>query len=117
MAELRCEKDYNDEPFRCPRQLGTASDTVARAPPARTLRHGQLHPKAFICFLLWLTRPTLLFFFRRFRRPIAFHGTDEDTAKKIMQQGFNRNFSGLNATYYGKGVYFARDASYSASTT
>jgi len=50
-------------------------------------------------------------------RPIAFHGTDEDTAKKIMQQGFNRNFSGLNATYYGKGVYFARDASYSASTT
>ena len=46
-----------------------------------------------------------------------FHGTDEDTAKKIMQQGFNRNFSGLNATYFGKGVYFARDASYSSSKT
>lgn len=46
-----------------------------------------------------------------------FHGTDEDTAKKIMQQGFNRNFSGLNATFYGKGVYFARDASYSSSKT
>ena len=32
-------------------------------------------------------------------KPILFHGTDEQTAKKIVQQGFNRNFSGLNATY------------------
>lgn len=48
-------------------------------------------------------------------RPVLFHGTDESTAKKIMQQGFNRNFSGLNATLYGKGVYFARDARYSSS--
>ena len=30
-----------------------------------------------------------------------------------MQQGFNRSFCGKNATLYGKGVYFARDASYS----
>ena len=30
-----------------------------------------------------------------------------------MQQGFNRSFCGKNATFYGKGVYFARDASYS----
>ena len=35
---------------------------------------------------------------------------------KIAQQGFNRSFCGKNATYYGKGVYFARDASYSANT-
>ena len=52
---------------------------------------------------------------RNWEKPTLFHGTDEDTANKIMQQGFNRNFSGLNATYYGKGVYFARDASYSSS--
>ena len=32
---------------------------------------------------------------------------------KILQQGFNRSFCGANATLYGKGVYFARDASYS----
>jgi poly [ADP-ribose] polymerase 10/14/15 len=43
-----------------------------------------------------------------------FHGTTEDTVPKIMQQGFNRSFCGRNATMYGKGVYFARDASYSA---
>jgi len=36
---------------------------------------------------------------------------------KIMQQGFNRSFCGKNATVYGKGVYFARDASYSAYPT
>jgi len=54
---------------------------------------------------------------RNWEKPTLFHGTDEDTANKIMQQGFNRNFSGLNATYFGKGVYFARDASYSSSKT
>merc|ERR1711935_182902 len=43
-----------------------------------------------------------------------FHGTDEDTIPKIVQQGFNRAFCGKNATMYGKGVYFARDSSYSA---
>ena len=36
---------------------------------------------------------------------------------KILQQGFNRSFCGKNATRYGKGVYFARDASYSAYPT
>ena len=30
-----------------------------------------------------------------------------------MQQGFNRSFCGKHNTLYGKGVYFARDASYS----
>ncbi len=34
-----------------------------------------------------------------------------------MQQGFKRNFNGLHATFYGKGVYFARDASYSSHPT
>jgi len=30
-----------------------------------------------------------------------------------LQQGFNRSFCGKHNTLYGKGVYFARDASYS----
>ena len=42
-----------------------------------------------------------------------FHGTDEDTVYKIIVMGFNRSFAGKNAVMYGKGVYFARDASYS----
>merc|ERR1719456_1125569 len=54
---------------------------------------------------------------KRFERAWLFHGTDETTVPKIMQQGFNRSFCGKNATMYGKGVYFARDASYSSSTT
>lgn len=46
-----------------------------------------------------------------------FHGTREDIAPKIIQQGFNRSFCGYNATWYGKGAYFARDAKYSSSET
>ena len=46
-----------------------------------------------------------------------FHGTDETTVPKITSMGFNRSFCGKNATMFGKGVYFARDASYSSSTT
>jgi len=53
----------------------------------------------------------------RFERVWLFHGTDEDTVPKITQQGFNRSFCGRNATMFGKGVYFARDASYSSSRT
>eukprot|EP00035_Acanthoeca_spectabilis_P004812 m.107180 g.107180 ORF g.107180 m.107180 type:complete len:114 (-) comp12737_c0_seq1:86-427(-) len=34
-----------------------------------------------------------------------------------MQQGFNRSFCGRNMCRFGKGVYFARDASYSAHPT
>merc|ERR1712070_193317 len=52
----------------------------------------------------------------RFERVWLFHGTDEDTVPKIIEMGFNRSFCGKNATMYGKGVYFARDASYSSST-
>ena len=43
-----------------------------------------------------------------------FHGCGPDVVDKILQQGFNRSFCGKNATFYGKGVYFARDASYSS---
>ena len=50
---------------------------------------------------------------RDFERSL-FHGTDEDTAPKIVAQGFNRSFCGKNATMYGKGVYFAKEAEYSA---
>jgi hypothetical protein len=43
------------------------------------------------------------------------HGTDANSLQSIAQQGFNRSFSGKNATLWGKGVYFARNAFYSAS--
>ena len=42
-----------------------------------------------------------------------FHGCAGDVTAKIIQGGFNRSLAGRNATMYGKGVYFARDASYS----
>ena len=50
----------------------------------------------------------------RFERVWLFHGCRPDVAPKIVEQGFNRSFCGRNATVYGKGVYFARDARYSA---
>lgn len=50
-------------------------------------------------------------------REFAFHGTTATVAEMIIQRGFDRNFCGRNATYFGKGVYFARDASYSAQKT
>ncbi|CAB9504946.1 TCDD-inducible poly [ADP-ribose] polymerase [Seminavis robusta] len=53
----------------------------------------------------------------RFERKWLFHGTNKEVMDKILQQGFNRSFCGKNATLYGKGVYFARDASYSAQKT
>merc|ERR1712025_807534 len=46
----------------------------------------------------------------RFERAWLFHGCHPDVVPNIMQQGFNRSFCGRNATAYGKGVYFARDA-------
>ncbi|XP_070564847.1 uncharacterized protein [Ptychodera flava] len=42
-----------------------------------------------------------------------FHGTRAETLKEINRSGFNRSYAGLNATVYGQGSYFARDASYS----
>jgi hypothetical protein len=53
----------------------------------------------------------------RFERRWLWHGTNDEGMDKIMQQGFNRSFCGKNATMYGKGVYFARDAAYSAYPT
>uniref|UniRef100_A0A7S3LFQ9 Poly [ADP-ribose] polymerase n=1 Tax=Amphora coffeiformis TaxID=265554 RepID=A0A7S3LFQ9_9STRA len=50
----------------------------------------------------------------RFERKWLWHGSNAEVMDKILQQGFNRSFCGKNATAYGKGVYFARDASYSA---
>jgi hypothetical protein len=45
-----------------------------------------------------------------------FHGTTLEVIPKIAKQGFNRAFAGRNAVYFGRGVYFARDASYSCSS-
>ncbi|XP_078703702.1 uncharacterized protein LOC144928883 [Branchiostoma floridae x Branchiostoma belcheri] len=42
-----------------------------------------------------------------------FHGTDPDIIKGICHQNFDHRLSGKNATLYGKGSYFAKDASYS----
>ena len=50
---------------------------------------------------------------RNYVRNWLFHGCSGDITDKIVQQGFNRSFCGKNATMYGQGVYFARDASYS----
>lgn len=50
----------------------------------------------------------------RYERKLLWHGTNSEVMNKILQQGFNRSFCGKNATAYGKGVYFARDASFSA---
>eukprot|EP00292_Cryptomonas_paramecium_P013008 CAMPEP_0113718914 /NCGR_PEP_ID=MMETSP0038_2-20120614/35485_1 /TAXON_ID=2898 /ORGANISM="Cryptomonas paramecium" /LENGTH=220 /DNA_ID=CAMNT_0000647151 /DNA_START=10 /DNA_END=669 /DNA_ORIENTATION=+ /assembly_acc=CAM_ASM_000170 len=44
---------------------------------------------------------------------ILFHGTDSDSVNKILHFGFDRSFTTTHA--YGKGVYFARNSSYSCS--
>lgn len=42
-----------------------------------------------------------------------FHGTDESHMDAICDQNFDWRICGSNGTLYGKGSYFARDASYS----
>lgn len=42
------------------------------------------------------------------------HGAPADTIEHICHSRFDRSHSGKNAVAYGQGVYFARDASYSA---
>uniref|UniRef100_C3Y3J3 Poly [ADP-ribose] polymerase n=1 Tax=Branchiostoma floridae TaxID=7739 RepID=C3Y3J3_BRAFL len=42
------------------------------------------------------------------------HGSPAESCVKISHHGFNRSYAGMNATMFGKGTYFARDASYSA---
>ncbi|XP_041529394.1 protein mono-ADP-ribosyltransferase PARP14-like [Microtus oregoni] len=43
-----------------------------------------------------------------------FHGTEASSILHLNSHGFNRSYAGKNAMYYGKGTYFAVDASYSA---
>ena len=50
----------------------------------------------------------------RMEKKWLFHGTCKEVMQKIIAQGFNRSFCGRHATAFGRGVYFARDASYSA---
>ncbi|ESO09299.1 hypothetical protein HELRODRAFT_73487, partial [Helobdella robusta] len=45
------------------------------------------------------------------------HGTGSDTIQAITAEGFNRSYSGKNATCYGNGSYFAKHFSYSANKT
>ncbi|NXY13921.1 PAR12 polymerase, partial [Atrichornis clamosus] len=44
---------------------------------------------------------------------LLFHGTDNSSMKMICTQNFDWRICGSNGTNYGKGIYFARDASYS----
>ncbi|XP_075720703.1 uncharacterized protein LOC142761393 isoform X2 [Rhinoderma darwinii] len=46
-----------------------------------------------------------------------FHGTAPQNCYSINYSGFNRSFVGQNAASYGNGVYFAKNASYSANQT
>ncbi|KAK7828040.1 hypothetical protein U0070_013666 [Myodes glareolus] len=46
-----------------------------------------------------------------------FHGTEASSIPHLNSNGFNRSYAGKNATHYGKGTYFAVDASYSADDT
>ncbi|CAL1591320.1 unnamed protein product [Knipowitschia caucasica] len=48
---------------------------------------------------------------------LLYHGTTQENATSIMNTGFNRRFSGQNATSFGKGTYFALNANYSAHPT
>ncbi|KAK2850420.1 hypothetical protein Q7C36_009203 [Tachysurus vachellii] len=48
---------------------------------------------------------------------MLFHGTREESINHINQNGFNRSYAGKNAAVYGKGTYFALNASYSAQNT
>ncbi|CAO2631686.1 Protein mono-ADP-ribosyltransferase PARP14 [Lemmus lemmus] len=46
-----------------------------------------------------------------------FHGTEASSIPHLNSHGFNRSYAGKNATCYGRGTYFAVDASYSADDT
>ena len=50
-------------------------------------------------------------------RAWVFHGTNENTAKKIAESGFKMGGLPDGAGEYGQGIYFARDASYSTNTS
>uniref|UniRef100_A0A3Q1BEU4 Poly [ADP-ribose] polymerase n=1 Tax=Amphiprion ocellaris TaxID=80972 RepID=A0A3Q1BEU4_AMPOC len=44
-----------------------------------------------------------------------YHGTSAESCNCIERDRFDRSFAGAHAAMYGKGVYFAVDANYSAS--
>ncbi|XP_054916113.1 protein mono-ADP-ribosyltransferase PARP14-like [Poeciliopsis prolifica] len=44
---------------------------------------------------------------------LLYHGTSQENLNSIKTKGFNRSFSGKNATAFGQGTYFAVNASYS----
>uniref|UniRef100_H0X6Y7 Poly [ADP-ribose] polymerase n=1 Tax=Otolemur garnettii TaxID=30611 RepID=H0X6Y7_OTOGA len=44
-----------------------------------------------------------------------FHGTEATSVPQVNGNGFNRSYAGKNAVAYGKGTYFAVNASYSAN--
>uniref|UniRef100_A0A3B3ZTE3 Poly (ADP-ribose) polymerase family, member 12a n=1 Tax=Periophthalmus magnuspinnatus TaxID=409849 RepID=A0A3B3ZTE3_9GOBI len=46
-------------------------------------------------------------------RKHLFHGTDKSLVEAICEQNFDWRMCGVHGTAYGKGSYFARDASYS----
>ncbi|KAH3739708.1 hypothetical protein DPMN_046392 [Dreissena polymorpha] len=48
---------------------------------------------------------------------MLWHGTAHTAVTSIKEKGFDRSYCGKNATVYGQGVYFAKDASYSAQDT
>lgn len=68
-----------------------------------------------------LTKPCYDALFQNFgnktERRWLFHGTTQAATPNILRGGFNRSYCGKNATLYGRGVYFARDFSYSAQNT
>ncbi|XP_018093240.2 protein mono-ADP-ribosyltransferase PARP15 [Xenopus laevis] len=48
---------------------------------------------------------------------LLFHGTCLEFIPQIIQYGFNRSYSGRNGLAYGRGTYFALNASYSCCDT
>ncbi|XP_047008698.2 protein mono-ADP-ribosyltransferase PARP12 [Ictalurus punctatus] len=44
---------------------------------------------------------------------LLFHGTEQSLIEAICEQNFDWRICGVNGTLYGKGSYFAKDASYS----
>lgn len=48
---------------------------------------------------------------------LLFHGTDANSLPHVNLYGFNRSYAGKNAVAFGKGTYFAVNASYSAHNT
>ena len=50
-------------------------------------------------------------------RDCIYSAASAEVVDNIIGNGLNRSYAGQHATVYGKGVYFARDASYSARET